>query len=91
MKGGNKKNKARVDNILDELGLSGRSDESPTIERAPLYTRKDNECGKVCYPSVHTAKQAIGHRLRVGANCSDLRHYFCDICNSYHMTSSFHK
>lgn len=52
--------------------------------------RLDNDCMKMCYSSEAHAKAGAKHRLRTSSNVSRLRVYRCDICNAYHLTSSFH-
>lgn len=78
----------RVDEILKELGLHGKGNYVPPPQ--PEYQeRRRGECGKVMFPSDSAAKQAARSILKNGrGNTSFLRTYLCDICHSFHMSSS---
>lgn len=60
-----------------------------TPETAEKKHPERGPCGKVSYTSQVAADKAAKNRLRKGSNTSKLRTYFCKICSSWHMSSSF--
>lgn len=79
----------RLNSIFEKLGTDTQYEPPPCEgERRPPASRKDNDCGKVCFSSESECNRAINRRLNIGANMSKLRSYFCKECNAWHMSSS---
>ena len=90
----NRKNQKQIERLLELLGGEPKGEINPdAIEHEPTteIIRKNNKCGKMCYPSEAAARKAVIHRMKVGANVTRLRHYWCGLCASWHMTSSIFK
>ena len=74
---------------LEEARMLAEMEGSPVERRVGI--RLNNECMKVCYSSESQAKSGARHRLSNSSNVNKLRVYRCDVCNAYHLTSSFHQ
>ena len=84
---------ARVDKILEEIGLPAESVSMDVLEDVEMSTHTAatchrGPCGKMNYPSESMAKTHIRRLINSGkSNTSHLLAYFCAECSAWHMSS----